>query len=338
MNQLKHNMTSSHDFAIPHCLVLGAGGARGLAHLGVIRALGERNVQINRIVGVSMGSLIGGLCAVEGNVANATQRVLDFFNSSSGRKLRSAVFATGGASNPGESFRWPVAMFRELKKGTAMLRAVRSQSLLSSTVLRNAIDSVVPDLCIEDLSTPIQIATVDIRTGKRVILNSGSLRKAIRASMSIPGIFPAVHYQSQRLGDVGVYDSVPCDIPVDPRCMLQEMEPIIAVDVGQDVEEQTERQSALRSALRFQAFAEQTIRQQSLARADLIVKPSIEQTPWFDFSNPEKIIQAGYEAALITLGSLEQSVATTPRTAGNGIATVARSRNSEAGKQSSLRV
>ena len=301
MNHRKRKLMSPHDYSIPHCLVLGAGGARGLAHLGVMKALGESQVQINRIVGVSMGSLVGGLCAVEGDVARATQKVLDFFDSSSGRKLRSAVMATGGTSADSESFSWPVTVLRKIKKRTAMIRALRSQSLLSSTVLRDAIDLIIPDLSIEDLPTPLQIVTVDIRTGTRVILNSGSLRRAIRASMSIPGIFPAVSHQSQRLGDIGVYDSVPCDIPVDRRCLLQKGEPIIAVDVGQDVEEQTDRQTALHSAMRFQAFAEQTIRQQSLARADVVVKPNIERIPWFDFSNPQAVIEAGYDAAIKTL-------------------------------------
>ena len=73
------------------------------------------------------------------------------------------------------------------------------------------------------------------------------------------------------------------------------------MDVGQDVEEQTDRQTALHSAMRFQAFAEQTIRQQSLARADVVVKPNIERIPWFDFSNPQAVIDAGYDAAIKTL-------------------------------------
>jgi NTE family protein len=262
-----------------------------------MQAICDRRLSVNRLVGVSMGALMAGLCIFEGHPTQARIRAMDFFRSRTGKKLRRLVSSNPGFSPGKPGLRFGATLFRELKKQTALARAMRSQSLLPSKILRELIDALIPDIDIMDLPIPLQIATVDLRSGQRVVLESGSLRRGIRASMSIPGIFPAVHHEGMLLSDIGVYNSVPCDIPAAARLDSAGIEAIIAVDVGHQADKKAECHTALDCLVRFQSLAEQTIRQQSLVLADIVVRPDFPRTEWFDFGNPEPIIEAGFNAA-----------------------------------------
>ena len=197
---------------------------------------------------------------------------------------------------------------REIIKHSVVSRAVRSQSLLPSSILRDLINPLIPDIDIQDLPLPMQIATVDLHSGERVILQSGSLRRAIRASMSIPGVFPAVHHNGQLLSDIGSFDLVPTDISSDATKLKGVSEATIACDVGQQIDERTKCKSALDVFLRSQFLGEQTLRKISLARADYVVRPNLRNSEWFDFSDPSSIIQAGYQAGKDLFATSEPGV------------------------------
>ena len=194
----------------PICLVLGAGGARGLAHLGVMQALAERQTVVGSMLGVSMGALMASLCAITGDPQVSTNETLGFLKSSSGRKIRAAVLAAGRFNQGNRKRTWGKKLFHSLKQQAAFSRAINSKSLLPSTILRDAIDQLIPDIDIRDVPIDLQIIAVDLEYGRRVVLREGSLRRAIRASMSIPGIFPAVRWDDMWLNDIGNYDTVPC--------------------------------------------------------------------------------------------------------------------------------
>jgi NTE family protein len=288
------------------CLVLGGGGARGLAHLGAMQAIGELRVPVNRLVGVSMGALMAAFCVVELDPQRARRRIMEFLDSSPGQKLQSSVSSGGGLSGAPRR-RWGTRFFREIIKHAIVSRAVRSQSLLPSTILRDSIDALVPDIDIQDLPTPLQIVTVDLISGQRVVLDSGSLRRAIRASMSIPGIFPAVRHEGRLLSDIGAYNLVPTDVPPSGQCLsTTPQEHVIAIDVGQQMDERTKCNSALDAMLRSQFLAEQAMRQITLAKADMVIRPNLGQAEWFDFSDPLSIIDAGYHAASQAFGGGRQ--------------------------------
>ena len=283
----------------PTCVVLGGGGSRGLAHLGVLQACAEARVPVGRLVGVSMGALMAGLCASSGKPELAKQQFLNFIQSKNGQKLVASVQAASAFSKTKQKSRWTDKLKRTLKTQVAVSRAVRSQSLLSSSILRKLIDGLLPDIDIRDLSTPIQIATFDLRSGHRVVLTEGSLRRAVRASMSIPGIFPAVHFGDQLLSDIGMYDSIPTDVLPCPRVLHSQRETVIAVDVGLELDRNFDCDTALDAMIRGQILSEFMIRQQSLMKADIVVRPSMSEaeTQWFDFSQPERLIENGYLTA-----------------------------------------
>ncbi len=276
--------------------MLGGGGARGLAHLGAVRAIGHSGLGIGRLVGVSMGALMASLIAAERDVERAESMARDFLISDRYRALQKTVLdaAIGTHGKDETNDRWLRRWRSVFWIQKAISRAARTESLLPATLLETITDELLPDINIEDLRLPLHLIAVDLKTGERISLSEGPLRQAVRASMSIPGIFPAVEIDGRRLSDVGVYDAVPCDIAID---LMSGQGELIVVDVSPTESSNADCRTAIQSILRFQELAESRIRQQQLKLADLVVRPQVGSVAWFDFTNPDPLIEAGYDAA-----------------------------------------
>ena len=156
-------------------LVLGSGGARGLAHIGVIKWLEENNFEINSIAGCSIGSLIGG------------------------------VYAAGKLDQLEE---WMVALKRS-DMASLLDLSWGSGGLFKGDKVINTLVGFLEDIQIEDLPIPYTAVAADILTEKEIWINSGSLFDAIRASVSLPLFFTPVKQGDAVLIDGGVLNPVP---------------------------------------------------------------------------------------------------------------------------------
>lgn len=284
-------------------IALGGGGARGLAHLGVMQAIGESGVQTEQIVGVSMGSLVGAMCAVEPDIRRVQAKAIELLRSPVFQLKQELLF---GAEMPisdeetsGSYFAWYGRIKKYLSTHRKLNRAVTSPSLMSETTFAEAIDFLLPDIQMEELVTPLAIVAVDLLSGHRIVLEKGSLRKAVRASIAIPGFFPPVPWDDMLLCDIGVVDSLPTSIAKSYASDLT-----IGVDVGQEHTSIHECNTALDVMMRMQDIGEILLRRHVLDTADLIIRPEVGNIAWFDFSEPERLIQAGRDAAHKTLPKL----------------------------------
>ena len=172
-------------------LVLGGGGARGFAHIGVLRALVEHDVSPIAIAGSSMGAIIG------------------------------AFFAAGYTPDDMEDV---VASIRY--RDFISLGHREKGGLIGGARIEQILGKYLPET-FTDLSIPLEVTTVDVQKGKLVIVRSGNLIKALRASSALPGIFSPVHYNGGVFADGGILNNLPVDII---RNMT--LEPVIAVDVA----------------------------------------------------------------------------------------------------------
>ena len=153
-------------------LALGSGGARGIAHIGVIKALLEAGIPIHMIAGTSMGALVGACYAADTNIALLED----------------------------------IALKSNLRKMAQLLDpklTLLSAGILHGGRVENFLKSIIGDKQIEDCEIPYSAIATDIRTGKEMILNKGPLLKAVRASISIPVVFVPVKYGSAYLVDGG---------------------------------------------------------------------------------------------------------------------------------------
>jgi NTE family protein len=175
-------------------LVLGSGSSRGWAHIGVLEAMAERQIPIDFIVGCSVGSYVAALYACGG-----LQSLKQFILKMDGKK----VFSYFDIVLPRSG----------LLDGTKRLREL----FCMHTDIRD----------FSELKIPVMMVATDLETGAKVILKSGSILDALRASMSIPGIFAPARLNQRWLVDGGVVDPVPVSVA---RAMAADV--VIAVDLN----------------------------------------------------------------------------------------------------------
>ncbi len=286
-------------------VALGGGGARGLAHLGVIQAVHESSLALERIVGVSLGALAGSLSAVDLNPRRAQSVAAEFIHSAEfqeqQRILMGAQPATASESTGG-FFSWYGRLREFVQAHRKLGRAITGPALLSDCVLHDAIECLLPDIDIAETPVPLSIVAADLLSGNKVVLESGSLRQAVLASMAIPGIFPPVAHQGMLLCDIGVIDSVPIDIA---RAYPHEVS--IAVDVGQGHSRITSCPKAIDVMMRIDEIGERMLRRRALPEADLVIRPEVDSVAWFDFSRPEEVVRRGYLAGRDQLAKFQLS-------------------------------
>ncbi len=274
-------------------LVLSGGGARGLAHVGVLQALEEQRIPVDAIAGTSMGAVVGGLYASGMTTAKieAMMRGIDWNVAFRDRPERSTLnfrrkeddreflvrFPLGIQSG---SFRVP----RGLIQGQRLTQRLRLETL--------------PVAAIEDfdeLPTPFRAIAADLETGERVVLEDGDLTSAMRASMSLPGVFAPIEIESRLLVDGGLVENLPVDVA---KAMGVDM--VIAVDVGFQPVGRKELTSAL--AVSNQAVTimmqRETARQRGLLTVnDVLIEPDLANLQSTDFATVDRTIGLGLVAA-----------------------------------------
>ena len=178
-------------------LVLGSGGARGVAHIGVINELLNQGYNITSISGTSMGALVGGIYAT-GNL-NVFEEWMCSLNKLDVFNLVDFTLSLNG-----------------LIKGNKILREMKE---------------MIPDRNIETLPIPFVAVATDIVNGKEILLNEGSLYDAIRASISIPTVFLPFNYNGMKLVDGGILNPIPVN-----RVKRHKDDILIVVNLGSDKE------------------------------------------------------------------------------------------------------
>lgn len=280
------------------CLALGGGGARGIAHLGAIAAVRETSIEVERFVGVSIGALAGALCAFDPNIDRVISRTTQYLTSAEFRAKQEAMFGTAKPKTVEEEglFAWYERVKGYLRGRSMMSRIFRRPSLLPAALVRDIVECLVPDADISDTDIPLNIVAVDLLTGHRVVLQSGPVRDAILASTAIPGIFPPVEFDGMLLCDIGVFESLPTAVAASYARDLT-----FAVDVGPDLGQIDKCETALDVLMRMDEIAERQHRRETLASADLVIRPEVSDVQWFDFTRPDHLIDAGRRAGRAAL-------------------------------------
>jgi NTE family protein len=298
-------MICLHNLDRPSAVVaLGGGGARGLAHLGALKAMLEADIRIERIVGTSMGSLVGAVTAFEHSIDEICLGVLEFIESPAFKSKQEALFGAN-PSSPGQASRGILGWYDRLRSylwaQQLVHRVFRRRSILPGKVLEDIVAQLVPDVDIADTDIPLSIVTVDLLSGQPVVLERGPLRKAVVASAAIPGIFPPVAWENKLLCDLGVIDSLPAELA---RSYASEL--VIGIDVGPTQERLEKIESALHVLLRMDEIAERLARRRSRQAVDLLIRPEVGDCAWFDFTRPSHLIDAGLRAGRKALASMSR--------------------------------
>ena len=277
-------------------LVLSGGAARGLAHVGVLKALEEQGIHIDAIAGTSMGAVIGGLYASGYKIDELEKLALsiDWQEALSDSPAREDIPFRRKQDDRDFLVRQKLS-FRDDGSLGLPLGVIQGQnlSLLLESLLAHSSD--VRDF--DKLPIPFRAVATDIVSGEKVVFRKGHLPQVIRASMSIPAVFAPVEINGQLLVDGGMVDNIPVDVAREMGVDL-----VIVVDIGTPLRGRKELNTVfdiLNQSITLMTRSNSEVQLATLKPDDVLIKPSLASIGATDFGRSEEIINAGYRATQI---------------------------------------
>jgi NTE family protein len=277
-------------------LALGGGGARGLAHIGVLKVLERENIQIDLIVGTSMGSIIGGMYSQLGDASALERKALEFIDRFTREKRWLNVLNT----QQKESKKTLLAeLSNYVQRRYLGFKALTRIALESKEALYDPLKSILDEKSIEESNTPFAAVSLDLISGATKVLTSGSIIDAVYASSAIEGVFPPLEYNGSLLGDGGPVNITPVEVArnLDSRY-------VIAVDVHQKIKKVEQFANGLEVIMRADNLGLDRLRQTDLALADLVIAPNVGSIHWANFNKARECIRRGEQAAEMMIPSL----------------------------------
>ena len=263
-------------------LVMGGGGLKGFAHIGVLRALQELGIEPTLYAGTSIGALIAAAHCTGMPVEEMDKRA---------RSLRRRD------------------LFRINHMGM-LLERMHSPSIYLEDPLRNVVESIVPRRRFDELRTPLLVNTVDLERATQVVWGLPGLRDvdvadAVYASCALPGYFPPGRVDGRWCIDGGVIDNLPAQIAAFG------MDAVIAVDVGSfDIEPSSgvTTHGFASIYMRSATTMMHALQQMPLGQWDgppmVLIRPRLGDVGWLSFGDPGRVLDAGYQAAMDALREL----------------------------------
>lgn len=249
-------------------LALGGGGAKGLAHIGVIKALINAGITIDYIAGTSMGALVGGWYAATGDINNLEDLILHF--------RKSDFFSV-----------------KEIMRS-------KDGSFFRAESVADKLRKELGDIKMEELKIPFMTLATNAKDGSEVRIKNGDLVDAIRASIALPIVFAPVKIDDHLLIDGGLVNPVPADIVKNMGA-----EYVIAVDVSSKWFEAPDELITSRDTFQIISNAlgviEYQIARNILKSANLILRPPVMNYNWLEFGKAQEIIKKGEEELELNL-------------------------------------
>jgi NTE family protein len=296
------NVVLAADAARPRIgLVLGGGGARGAAHIGILETLQQQRVPVDCVAGTSMGALVAGAWAAGMSPAAMRESLSaadwndmfidnpDYAELSHRNKMMARRFLAGSESG---------LMTDGVKYQTGVVTGQKIKLFFNQLVRAN-----LGERNIEDLPLPLSIVATDIGTGERVVFRDGPLTQAMRASMSVPGLLAPVDFRGYKLVDGGLVDNLPIT-EVRQRC---DADVVIAVNVGSPLLNAEEVGSLITvTAQMIAILTEQNVtRSLALLRpGDIYIRPDLNGITAGDFSRHGEAADRGRAAGDALSGRL----------------------------------
>lgn len=282
------------------CLALSGGGARGFAHVGVLKVLEKLHVPIDCIAGTSMGAVVGGLYAA-GLSATEIERRMDALQLNDvalDRVERRMLPQTVRE----EDEQYPLGATLGLSSKGVRLPAGVVQASQFLELLQNWTSHLQPDIGFDQLPIPFRTVATDLESGKMVLFERGPLHTAIRASMAAPGVFAPIEVNGRLLSDGGLVRNLPVDIA---RSMGADI--VIAVNIGTPLMPREQLQTLFNvSQQMVNILTEQNVEaQKSLLQAqDVLIEPNLGNISFMDFARSAEASAVGEKAALAMRGKL----------------------------------
>ncbi len=269
-------------------VALSGGGAKGIAHVGVLKVLEEAGIYPDVITGTSMGSIVGGLYAI----GYSSKELEDMANTLEWSAYFSDTYERSYRTIEEKEtveryiFSFPFEN-RKIKLPNGFVDGQKLSILLSKLTMKvHGIDSF------DDFQIPFRCIGTDLETGKAVVFDRGSLANAIRASISIPSVFEPKEINDRLIVDGGLSRNLPVQDAFDLGADI-----VIAVDVGALLYKKEELNSIINVLDQTSSFQIAKFNQQQLNLANVVIRPDISAFSALVFDQPDSLILAGETAA-----------------------------------------
>jgi NTE family protein len=330
-------------------LALGSGAALGLAHIGVLKVIEREKIPIDIVAGSSIGALIGGLWAAGKSAEELERLALEFKNPWDIRKLflldfGIPVFSVSVGAVAGAGVGWLAGFWTGLLFGFMVATALGlvlgpiAGGPIQGARLMEKLERDFAGKTFEDTWLPLKIVAANPMAREEVVFDSGRLADAVRASVSIPGIFKPVIVRGKVCLDGGVVDPIPVGVlkragadhviavnvfPTTPE-LVRHREEVVRRRADRDAQLAAKplpirlmwrlRQELIRSVsplvfdiiMRSMQAMEHQIAEVACREADLTLRPTVPGSHWLEFFNPEPFIRRGEEIALQYLPELKR--------------------------------
>lgn len=273
-------------------LVLSGGGARGMSHIGVLKALERHRVPIDFISGTSIGAIIGGLYASGWTIAEIESIALH----TNWDEVLSLVEDTRRTElSPDQRLAvdrsFLVVRFRGLQPviPPAVSSGQRLTDMLSTLTLQSLYH---PNPSFDDLKIPFRAIATDLVSGKRVVQSEGSLAEALRATTTVPLLFTPIEKEGMQLVDGGLVTNIPVDVAEDAGCDI-----VIAVNATSGLRRSDEMKTPWETADQIMGIMMQLSNAEQLDKADIVITPDVGGHLSSDFSGLDSLVRLGEESA-----------------------------------------
>ncbi len=269
-------------------LVLSGGGAKGFAHIGVLKELEKSGVKVDYIAGTSMGAIIGGLYA-SGYSANQIEEIV---NNTDFESLMVDKIPRKYKPYFHKKYHEKTALTLPIKKGKLELPLGLSKGQQMLNMLTNLLYPVQNVKNFSKLPTPFFCIATDVETGKEVVLNKGNLALALRASGSYPSLLNPVEIDGKMLIDGGVVDNFPVK-----KLKEKGLDIIIGVSVQGKLHKKEEITSALAILDQIVSFQMYKDFDKQIKKVDIYLQPKVLNYNVISFDKSKEIIEAGVKEA-----------------------------------------
>ncbi len=283
-------------------LVLSGGGAKGAAHIGVLKVIEKNNIPIDYVVGTSIGAYVGGLYAL-GYSADEIEVIMlnlsweDSYSDFIPRELLSF-------ENKKRRDQYNISLRLGLSDGQLKSPSGLLLGQSAASLLKLSTDVVAIFDSFDHLAIPYRAIASDLATAKAVVIDKGSITKAMRASAAVPGVVEPVKVDGKLLVDGGIANNMPIDVVKAMGANI-----VIAVDIGSPLlsKENINNTLDVFNQLSTIITNNTTLAQKKyLSTSDILIRPNIEGLSTTDFSIMEQALELGREAALLAEQKLMQ--------------------------------
>lgn len=280
-------------------IALGGGGARGVAHFGVLKALEQEGISIDRISGTSIGALVGAMYAQNPDADFLIERFKQSLEEAFYDKLGVGYLKTSGARD-GSFFHQAT---QNIKRQIVLNIAQSRKALIKEVRLRDVLLKFIEEGDIENTKIPLGVVATSLHTGDDVVYTKGDIINAVAASCSIPGFLSPVCVEDDLLADGGVS----CPVPVK---VLKGMgaHVTIGVEICMRRYHPLENLNIIEIIARAEMITSQRLAEMMVDTADVAICPDTKDVYWSEFSRADELIAAGIAAARERLGEIREAV------------------------------